>query len=131
MSVEWITQREAAEILGVHKSAIPKMQRRGDLTPRARRRPALSFAEVVALKAARDAAAAERSRARSTPRIPAGPKPPEPPDSEHEWLLAADAAAIVGCSVSALKERARVGTAESTVYKRRRWFRRDQLRTDA
>ncbi|WP_139306507.1 hypothetical protein [Nocardioides exalbidus] len=62
MPEEWITQREVAAILGVHKSAIPKMQRRGDLTPRARRRPALSLAAVVELKAAREAAALELER---------------------------------------------------------------------
>ena len=34
---EWVTVREAAEILGVHMSAVPKMVRRGDLTPRTQR----------------------------------------------------------------------------------------------
>lgn len=31
---DWITVREAAQILGVHPSAIPKMIRRGDLSMR-------------------------------------------------------------------------------------------------
>jgi len=49
---QWITVREAAEIIGVHMSAVLKMVRRGDLTPR-EQRPRLHRAQVEALRDAR------------------------------------------------------------------------------
>jgi hypothetical protein len=118
---EWITGREAAQILGVHISAIPKMVRRGDLAPR-RERPSLSRGAVVALASRREAAAAERERRRATP-----PARPQPPDDEHEWLLAPAAAAVLGCSVVAVRARANRGRVPSTVADGRRWFRLDHL----
>lgn len=93
----WITVREAAEILGVHMSAIPKMIRRGDLTPR-RQRPRMNRAEVEALREHRAAL-----------RPDAAPQVPQPPNREHDWLSAPLAAAVVGCSVVALNARARRG----------------------
>ena len=58
---EWVTHREAAQLLGVHVSLIPKMLRRGDLTSRGES-PALSRRQVVDLAAARAAEADERKR---------------------------------------------------------------------
>lgn len=72
---EWVTQREAARVLGVHASAVPKMIRRDDLTPRDHV-PSLSRDQVVELAAARGAAAAERearpTATASPPRSPTG-----------------------------------------------------------
>ena len=117
-----MTHREAAQLLGVHVSLIPKMLRRGDLTSRGRS-PALTRDEVVALAAIRAAEAEERERRRTTPR----PLDPRPPDDEHEWLPASVAAAVLGCTETALKGRATRGQVPCTVHGGRRWFRLDLL----
>lgn len=119
---EWVTHREAAELLGVHVSLIPKMLRRGDLSSR-RARPALKRAEVVELAAARERVAVERERRRAQP-LAVGPRPP---DDEHDWLPAPAAAAVLGCSEVALKGRATRGQVPCTVHDGRRWFRLDLL----
>lgn len=118
---EWVTQREAARLLGVHASAVPKMVRRGDLTPRDVA-PSLSRAQVLELAAARAAAAAELE-ARQTRKV----VDPRPPDDEHEWLLAPAAAAVLGCSEVALYGRATRGKVPYAVHDQRRWFRLDLL----
>lgn len=118
---EWVTQRQAAELLGVHPSAVPKMIRRGDLRPRTDARPSLSRAEVVELAQAR--AEAEQAR-RAAPEPRRGPRPP---DDEHEWLPTEAAAVVMGCSVVALRARANRERIPSTVHQRRRWFRLDHL----
>lgn len=115
-----MTHREAAELLRVHVSLIPKMLRRGDLTSR-RERPALSRAQVLELAAARERTADERERRRSEP---IGLRPP---DDEHDWLLAPAAAAVLGCSEGALGMRANRGQVPFTVRGHRRWYRLDLL----
>lgn len=117
-----MTHREAALLLGVHMSLIPKMLRRGDLTSR-RKRPSLSRDEVLELATARKERAAERERRRKIPRL-AGPRPP---DEEHEWLLVPTAAVVLGCSEGALRMRANRGRVPFTVQGGRRWFRLDHL----
>lgn len=117
-----MTHREAALLLGVHVSLIPKMLRRGDLTSR-RERPSISRDQVVALAAARRAAAAARERRRPLVDMTG----PQPPDDEHEWLLVPTAAVVLGCSEGALKMRANRGRVPYTVHGGRRWFRLDQL----
>ena len=117
-----MTHREAAVLLGVHVSLIPKMLRRGDLTSR-RKRPSLSRDQVVALAAVRRAAAAERERRRPLVDMTG----PQPPDEEHEWLLVPTAAVVLGCSEGALKMRANRGRVPYMVHGGRRWFRLDQL----
>lgn len=119
----WVTQRQAAELLGVHPSAVPKMVRRGDLAPRDGR-PSLSRKQVLELRDARAAVAAEAERRRATPTTSSGPKPP---DDEHEWLMAAAAAAMLGCSVGAIRARAVRGRVPSEVAGGHRWFRFDHL----
>lgn len=122
MANQWVTHREAAVLLGVHVSLIPKMLRRGDLTSR-RKRPSLSRDQVVELAAARRTAAAERER-----RCPLSHATgPQPPDDEHEWLLVPTAAVVLGCTEGALKMRANRGRVPYTVHGGRRWFRLDQL----
>lgn len=117
---EWIRAKDAAEILGVHLSAIPKMIRRGDLTKR-EQRPILRRSEVVAYRDAR--LAAEQSR----PRHPEPKAPPAPPDDEHDWLSTEEAAAFMGISRVAVSARARRGRLPSVVASGRRWYRRDHL----
>lgn len=95
MSEEWITAREAAQVLGVHLSAIPKMIRRGDLFKRDRR-PILRRADVVAYRDARLAAQQVLADTRDLP--PRQPVSPEPPDREHDWLLADEAAEVMGAA---------------------------------
>lgn len=109
----WVTHREAAKLLRVHVSLIPKMLRRGDLASR-RQRPSLARDQVLELAVARSLESAELERRRSTGR-PAGPRPP---DEAHEWLTAPAAAAVLGCTQVALHGRAHAG---------RRWFRLDLL----
>jgi hypothetical protein len=103
---EWVTIREAARLLEVHYSAVPKMTRRGLLHPRKDQRPSLSRAEVLKLRAAR----AERARLQALP-PPAKepPKAPEAPNDEHEWVLADVVAAHLGVGVAAVHQRARRG----------------------
>lgn len=120
--VGWVTQREAARLLGVHISAVPKMVRRGDLTPRGGR-PSLSLDQVLKLAATRAAAAQERERGRTTP----APSRPWPPDEEHDWLLAPAAAAVLGCTRIALQGRSTRGQVPYTVHDGRRWYRLDLL----
>lgn len=117
-----MTHREAAQLLGVHVSLIPKMLRRGELTSRGES-PALSRRQVVELAAAREAEAAERERRRATPPS-SGPRSP---DDEHEWLPTPAAAAVLGCTEIALKGRAARGQVPYTVHGGRRWFRLDLL----
>jgi hypothetical protein len=119
---EWVTYREAAELLGVHVSLIPKMLRRGDLTSR-RQRPALSRAQVLDLAAARQRMTAERAQREADLRQ-GGPRPP---DDDHEWLLGPAAAAVLGCSEGALGMRANRGQVPFMVHCRRRWYRLDLL----
>jgi excisionase family DNA binding protein len=113
---EWITVREAADILGVHMSAVPKMIRRGDLTPR-RRRPRLKRTAVLAL---RDRRAAHKPVQRAR-------RDPEPPDRTHEWLTSREAATLMGTTHTAVAQRARRGRLPSQLHDGRRWFRRDHL----
>lgn len=117
----WVTQREAAELLGVHPSAVPKMIARGLLTAR-RRRPSIARDQVVELARARAAAAEERAHA-----VPAAPRSPRPPDDGHDWLAMDAAAAVLGCTRIALQGRCARGQVPYVVHDGRRWFRLDLL----
>lgn len=121
---EWVTQREAAELLGVHVSLVPKIVRRGDLTPR-RARPSLSRDQVLQLREQRDQAEHERERRRASRSEPRSG--PLPPDDDHQWLPAPAAAAVLGCSVVALRARGVRGRLPSTLAGGRRWFRLDHI----
>lgn len=121
VEVEWITVREAADILGVHMSAVPKMIRRGDLKPR-EKRPKLLRSEVVALADRRT----EQSAARVARRASRG-HAPQPPDTAHDWLLVAPAAAVLNLSAGTLSNRVSQGRVPCTVHDHRRWFRLDLL----
>ena len=117
---EWVSQVDAARILGVHRSAVPKMVRRGDLSPR-HERPNLKRSDVEALRDAR----AERSRLLS---LPPEPKPaPQPPDEHPDWVLAKDLATEMGVGGAwVVHQRARRGRLPYvTAADGTRWFRRD------
>lgn len=116
---EWVSQREAAVLLGVHISVVPKMVRRGDLVPRAGR-PSLSRADVLQL---RDRRAAAEARRRAPERAPG----PQPPDVEHTWLRSAGAAAVLGSTPVAVLAKARRGRLPSTLHDGARWFALEQL----
>ena len=120
---EWVTQREAAELLGVRecgaKDGAPRR-----LDPRDAK-PSLSRDQLLELAAVRAVAAAEVERRRAMVRR--SPPGPQPPDAEHEWLLAPAAAAVLGCSVVAVRARALRGRVPSTMPGGRRWFRLDHL----
>ena len=90
-------------MLGVHPSAVPKMVRRGELTPRASR-PSLSRSQILELRGTRRAAAAELVRRKARWRV--GPRPP---DNLHVWMRAADAAVVLDTNAVALAARARRG----------------------
>ncbi|MFC7723608.1 hypothetical protein ACFQW6_00725 [Nocardioides sp. GCM10028917] len=118
---EWVTVREAALLLGVHYSAVPKMVRRGDLSPRPNKRPSLSRQAVLELRDVR----AERARLRALPPPPKAP--PAPPDDEHEWVDAAAVAAHLNVGAAAVHQRARRGRLPFTLGSdgRTRFFRID------
>lgn len=115
---DWITVREAAQVLGVHVSAIPKMLRRGDLARR-EQRPILDRAQVLKYRDARQAAQAVVRQD--------SPRGPVPPDSDHDWLSSAEAAAVMGITPTGVNVRARRGRLPSVLANGRRWYRRDHL----
>lgn len=118
---QWVTQRQAAALLGVHPSLIPKMLRRGDLKSRVQA-PSRSHSEVLSLAEARAAETAKLEARRA-----AKASGPRPPDEEHEWLLAPLAAAVLGCTEIGLGGRAARGQVPYVVHGGRRWFRLDQI----
>ena len=118
---QWVTQVEAAALLGVHRSLIPKMVRRGDLISHPRR-PSLLKQDVLDLFLKRQQAATERQLRKKAPA-----KTSIPPDGLHDWLPAPAAAAVMGCSVVALNARARRGKVPSALKSGRRWYRLDHL----
>ena len=101
----WITQPQAAEILGVHPQTVAKMVARGDLVSRGQAGVlgSLDRDDVVRLRDARMQAAAQRKRkrlaARRLTRIPTSRRPP---DDEHEWMRTREAAAFMGVSQPAI-----------------------------
>jgi hypothetical protein len=101
----WVTIREAARLLGVHRSAVPKMVRRGYLTPRKRRRPSLRLADVLELAEARE----EAARVRALPPVPKEPVAPQPPDEVHDWVEADVVAEFLGVQPAAVRQRTRRG----------------------
>ena len=116
---DWITQREAADILGCHVSLIPKMLRRGDLTSRPER-PSLRRADVEAVRDRRLALVAAQTNRPDKREV-------QPPDNVHDWLLAPEAGEFMGVGPEAVRVRARRGKLPSELHEGRRWFRRDHL----
>lgn len=125
----WITQRQAAEILGVHKSRVAKLVAEGQLKSHGSRKASLSRAKVVALaewragapQRAQDAAerrAVEREVAKKYRR---------PPDDGHDWLSVTPAAVLLGVSRVAVGKRCANGRLPYVWRGGQRWIRRDLL----
>ena len=119
----WITQTEAAEILGCHVSLIGKLIAKGQLTSGGRAgRASLDRDQVLELRAKRE----RRAQApKKPPRKRAGWA--EPPDAEHDWLTSVQAAERLGVSAVAVNKRCRGGRLPFVEKAGRRWFRRDHL----
>jgi hypothetical protein len=119
----WITQIQAAEILGCHVSRVAKLVAKGELVSRGRHgRASLDRDQVLELRAKR----VERAKApKKPPRTRTGRF--EPPDAEHDWLTSAQAAVLLGVSVVAVNKRSRRGRLPFVEKAGRRWFRRDHL----
>lgn len=118
----WITHAQAAAILGVHPSAIPKLVRKGALSSRGRGpRPSLHIDEVTALLRARE-------EAKTRPRVPwRRPRVRVPPDDEHEWVGAVRAATLLGVSRSRIAQLTAAGRLPFSTRAGQRWYRVDQL----
>jgi hypothetical protein len=102
---EWISQIEARRLLGMGKSAVPKLVARKLLHPRPQR-PSLSRSEVLSLRDAR----AEAARLRALPKPDPEPRAePQPPDDEHPWVRAEAVSAFLGVQTAAVRQRTRRG----------------------
>ena len=124
----WITRRRAAEILGVSTNTVDRLITVGELTPR----PDLTWrggkasldpaqVQLVAERRITQQVEAElRRRDRDDRRM-------TPPDGEHEWLSASQAARVIGISEMGLRKRVARGAAPVTRHRGRQWFRRDQM----
>jgi hypothetical protein len=119
----WITQAQAAELLGCHVSRVAKLVAKGELISRGRHgRASLDRDQVLELRAKRErrAQAPRKPPRRRTGRF-------EPPDAEHDWLTSAQAAVLLGFSSVAVNKRCRRGRLPFVEKAGRRWFRRDNL----
>jgi len=121
----WITQPEAAEILGVRPQTVARMVARGDLTSRGEGVwGSLERDEVLALGVARREAAQRRQREREARQRRQPVATEQPPDDEHVWLRTREAAEFMGVSQPATSQRAaRKGRLPFVEHKGRRWFR--------
>jgi excisionase family DNA binding protein len=126
---KWITQREAGEILGVHKSRVAKLVAKGALQSRGGRQASLDCAQVVALAEWRAGAPqrAQEAREQRAAARKAAQRWGKPPDDEHEWLGTSDVAQLLGVSRVAVNQRINRGRLPFTEHGGRRWIRRDLL----
>ena len=112
----WITRRRAAALLECSTNTVDRLIEIGDLQPRKGAPPragSLDQAEVLALAAGRYAereAATRKRRERERSR-------PVPPDSEHEWLTASQAARVIGMSPMGVYKRVQRGTIPFTDHR--------------
>lgn len=117
-----LTYAEAAEILGVHVSAVPKIVRRGELHAERRRDGALLRSEVEELAAQRRARR-EELESRAGKRRQVDPRP----DADHEWFRPREVAELVGISEQGVRKRLARGTMPAVRKGSRWWVRADQL----
>lgn len=119
----WITQQQAADLLGCHVSLIGKLVARGDLTSRGREgRASLDRDQVIGLRGLRE----QRERDRQARRRPRMGRM-DPPDEVHLWLTTAQVAELVGISVVAVNKRCRRERLPYVDKAGRRWIRWDLL----
>jgi hypothetical protein len=125
----WITHSRAAEILECGTTTVQRLIAAGDLHPRKvrGRSASLDQDEVVALAESRaerrvrdEADARRRQRERELGRFP-------PPDDQHDWLTASQAARVVGFSAMAVYKRVSRQAIPFTEHRGRYWFRRDHM----
>jgi hypothetical protein len=124
----WITRRRAAELLECSTNTVDRLIEIGDLHPRKGAPPregSLDQDEVVALAVRRYAERESATRARQERER----RKPLPPDEEHQWLTASQAARVVGMSVMGVYKRVQRGTIPHTDHRGRHWFRRDLMET--
>lgn len=119
----WITQPQAAEILGCHVSLIGKLVAKGELTSRGRvGRASLDRDQVIGLRGLRERRARDRVARRRKPQRRA-----DPPDLEHVWLSTAQVAELLGISVVSVNQRCRRDRLPYVEKAGRRWIRMDHL----
>jgi hypothetical protein len=108
----WITRRRAAELLECGTTTVDRLIETGQLHPRTGAPPrtgSLNQDEVLALAAQRqqDRDDADRARRARERRLPA------PPDTDHEWLTASQAARVAQMSPMGIYKRVSRGTIPS------------------
>lgn len=132
----WLTQSQAAAILGCHLSRVRKLVAAGRLARRgaARRLPSLLRADVVALAVqrgvdARDARLAAERRTKQDPKR-AHVQGRQPPDAVHDWLTVAQAAELLSVTTVAVGARCRRGRLPHTWHGGKRWIQRLHVEID-
>ena len=126
---EWITYRQAAEILGVTHTTIGAMVKDGRIGHRklaASYYPSINARSVRAHVAEREADRRVREQRRREQEDRR-----RPPDDGEVWLSASVAAAVLGISRSRLWQRTRAGRTPCTWKDGRMWFRRSDIETRA
>lgn len=125
-----VSYAEAAEILGVHFSAVAKMRRRGELITVRRRGAALDRGEVEAL-AERRRLEREKRDARQAGRLVAAEAAVREracwPDTVHDWLRPSEVARLLDVSHTAVIQMLHRGRLPGVALGSRWWVRRDQL----
>jgi excisionase family DNA binding protein len=125
---EWVTHREAAEILGCGVSNVPKLITKGELTPRRQpdgrrvRAGCLSRQEVEQLAdQRREAASAKPREPRPYQRVD------HRPDTDHLWLSPAAVAEQLGVTAQAIRQRVKRGRLPAVENGGRIWIRADHF----
>ena len=125
---EWITYREAADILGCVESNVPKLIAKGHLTRRTQgdgrrvRQGSLSRRAVEELARRRAAAAARPKPARR-----GYERVDHRPDTDHVWLSPAEAAVQIGVTAQANRARVKRGRLPATESGGRIWIQAEHF----
>ncbi|SDS20770.1 DNA binding domain-containing protein, excisionase family [Nocardioides scoriae] len=125
-----MTYAQAAAILGVHVSNVPKLVTRGEIRSRGTRGPHASLlrADVEAVLERRR----ERRRAKAGQEAAPPPRPvTAPPDDDHEWLTLEEAGEVIGISGQAVGKRAKRGKIPHVRQGVRVWVRADHAQIAA
>jgi len=122
---EWVSHEVAALIIRCSPSTVRTLARSGRVVRRqvARRLPSLD-AESVRAVAGEWRAQQQAKRDKTVARAQAERLRGSPPDSEHVWLRAGEAAALLGVTPTRVHQRARRGRIPCVEHAGRRWFRR-------
>lgn len=123
----WITRRRAAELLECSTNTVDRLITIGDLQTRPAapsRGGSLDQDQVVALAARRY----EEREAITRNRVLREQRRVVPPDNDHEWLTASQAARVVRVTPMAIYKRVQRGTIPYTDHGGRHWFRHDHMK---